>query len=90
MTKADLANMADFIAQAIHAKAADGTDETWATLSEDERNEFRIIAHAAMGAHDAWLTVQGYKILKPPAKKKPAIQRPGLVDSRGRAIAGKA
>ena len=75
----NIATMADFVAQAIH-KAAAGGDETWNDLDEDERNQFRLIAHAAMGAHDAWLTTQGYVIMKKKAKPKLIVpEKPKLV-----------
>lgn len=69
MSPHEIANMADFIAQQIHHAAA--PEEQWADVGEDERNEFRLIAHAAMGAHDAWLMSSGYKIVKLEKKKAP-------------------
>lgn len=64
-----VAGMADFVAQAIHRAAA--PDEDWNDLNEQERNDFRTIAHAAMAAHDVWLRVNGYLIAKVQKKKDP-------------------
>lgn len=71
----ELASMADHVAQAIHRQAV-GPDATekWIDLDEDERNQFRMIAHAAMGAHDGWLTVNGYVIHK--VEKRAALVAP--------------
>jgi hypothetical protein len=34
-------------------------------LPEDEQSDILIAAHAAVGAHDAWLTGAGFRILPP-------------------------
>lgn len=74
----EIAAMADFVAQAIF-KAADPEGD-WLDLTEEERNDFRLVAHAAMGAHDAWLTSQGYVIGKRKAKPKLIVpEKPKLV-----------
>lgn len=80
----DIANMADFIAQAIYAKASDDPAECWGDLAAEEQDEFRVIAHAAMAAHDAWLTVAGYEIKR--LEKKAAIKRPALIGLNGQQL----
>lgn len=68
----EIAAMADFVAQAIHRQAVGEDDpETWLDLNEEERGEFRLVAHAAMGAHDAWLATQGYVVAKVERAPKP-------------------
>ena len=88
MTPNDIANMADFIAQAIHKAAAE--DESWGDLTAEEQDDFRVIAHAAMGAHDAWLHSAGFVIAKIKKRERKAIERPGLVDANGKPLEGRA
>lgn len=82
----ELQAMADFVAQAIHRQAVGDDDEAeeWIDLTEEERNEFRLVAHAAMGAHDAWLATAGYVIARvertPKGRKKLIVpSKPGLI-----------
>lgn len=93
----EIANMADVVAMAVHRAAVGmpGADdgaavETWNDLDEEERNQFRIIAHAAMGAHDAWLTVNGYVIAKiektAKGREKLVVPNRKLLGPDGRAV----
>ena len=59
----EITAMAEFVAQAIHRQAA-GEEEVWEDLTEEEQGDFLLVAHAAMGAHDAWLATHGYAIAK--------------------------
>lgn len=60
-----LQSMADLVARAIHRSVlGDPEVEGWEELDEAERNDFRLAAHAAMGAHDAWLTMNGWVVVK--------------------------
>lgn len=71
MDQADIANMIDWVAQGI-AGAATGEPAAWLTFTEAERDDFRKIATASMAAHDAWLTMQGYRIVPPGMIAPPA------------------
>lgn len=80
MTKEDIAAMADLVARAIYATT--GAEEAWDDLTAEERGDFLVAANAAMGAHDAWLTMNGFKILRPKgdAKRKLiAPEKPKLI-----------
>lgn len=60
-----LQSMADTVAQAIYRSVMPpDASEGWIDLTETERNDFRLAAHAAMGAHDAWLTLNGWIVVK--------------------------
>lgn len=82
MTPKDIAAMADLVARAIYATT--GAEEAWDDLEDDERTDFLTAAHAAMGAHDAWLTMNGFQILRPKGDarrklitpEKPRLLRP--------------
>ena len=63
----EIAQLSLFVAKAIHKAAVD--DEDWTDLTEEEQADFLLVAHAAMGAHDAWLKVAGYHIIKPTKMK---------------------
>lgn len=85
LTRNDIANMADVVAKALFDACAE-EGEAWGELEEGVRNEFRKGAYAAMGAHDAYLTTAGYRIVKlqkaKPKNKlilpeRPALVRPG-------------
>lgn len=63
MTPTDIAAMAETVAKAIYATT--GAEEAWEDLTPEEQADFLLAANAAMGAHDAWLTMNGYRILRP-------------------------
>lgn len=65
----DITGMAAFIGQQIHKSVS--PDEEWGELTADERAQFTIIAHAAAGAHDAWRTLKGFRIIPPGAVVRP-------------------
>lgn len=60
----DIGAMAEFVARAVHQAAIGNDDEAWEGLTDEERADFLLIAHAAMGAHDAYLLTHGYVIAK--------------------------
>lgn len=60
----EIAAMAEFVARAIHRQAIGDDDETWEDLTDEERADFVLVAHAAMGAHDAYLLTHGYVIAR--------------------------
>lgn len=64
MQKLEVANMADFVAEAIFHSAA-GIEEDWAALEDAERAQFLSIAHAAIQAHHGFLMSLGFKIVPP-------------------------
>lgn len=64
MTRNELRNMADIVAAAVLNCASDDP-EAWTNATEDERNDAREVAYAAMGAHDAVLTLAGYRSVPP-------------------------
>ncbi len=74
MTKEDIAAMAQVVAQAIYSTT--GAEEQWADLTEEEQADFLLAAQAAMGAHDAWLTMNGFQILRPKGDAKRKIITP--------------
>lgn len=73
MNQNDIANMIDWVAQAVASEATSGA-MAWGEFSESERSDFRKIAVVAMAAHDAWLTMQKYKIV-PPGMLAPPVDR---------------
>ena len=82
LTREDINAMGKHVAQAIHA--ATGATETWDDMTDEERAEFVLIAFAAMGAHDAWLAVQGYSLVR--IEKGGPIKRLGLVGPDGKPL----
>lgn len=93
VTQDDIAKMAAFIAQELYAKSIEGLKDepAWSDAGEELQGQFLVLAHAAMGAHDAWLATHGFAVVKVNRKAKRAeVKRLGLVDSQGREISGKA
>lgn len=64
MDRNALRNMTDIVARSL-MNASSGDETAWDLANEEDRNLMRELAHAAMGAHDAALTVAGFKIIPP-------------------------
>ena len=81
MNKNDIANLADVVAKAMYdTTSPDG--EVWGDLTEAERDDFRMAAHAAMKAHIDWLTLNGWTMLKMEKRPKKGLldlQKPKLI-----------
>lgn len=77
MTTDQIAAMAAFIARQLYAESIKGLQDEPAYEDADVelQQQFLLLAHASMGAHDAWLATAGYKIVKVETKAK----RPGLI-----------
>lgn len=89
MTPTDIAAMAEFVARAIYETT--GAEEPWPDLADAEKADFLLCAHAAMGAHDAWLKVGGYAVVrlekgKPPGHAIMAPKPKRLLDASGRPV----
>lgn len=74
MTREEVGKMAEFVARQIHAQVDE--DAGWDDLTDDERNDFLQVAYAAMGAHDAWLNMNSYRIVKLKAATGPTLITP--------------
>lgn len=72
----DLSEMSVFVAQAVHRAAIGNDDEVWDDLTAEEQADFLLIAHAAMGAHDGWLSTHGFTIAKLNRAKRRALLTP--------------
>lgn len=83
LTPTDIRAMGEQVARAIHA-AADDDGEAWDDLAAEEQAQFLLIAFAAMGAHDAWLTLQGYSLVR--METEGPIKRLGLIGLDGRPL----
>jgi hypothetical protein len=86
MNQNDIRNMADHVAQAVHRASIGDDPELWSDLTDEEQDDFRLIALAAMAAHDAWLTVAGYAIVQIPKKKAVATPRRALLGPDGKPL----
>jgi hypothetical protein len=86
MNQNDIRNMADVVAKAIHTTVIGEGDETWADLTDDEQNQFRALAYAAMGAHDGWLTLNGFAIVQKPKKAAVVAPKRQLLGPDGRPV----
>lgn len=64
----DLPSMASFIARALYGSTLQPGDgePTYGELDEETQGHFLLAAHAAMGAHDAWLAMHGFAIVQKP------------------------
>ena len=93
VAKDEVAEMAAFIARALYEKSIVGLEDepAWNAAGDDLQAQFLVLAHVAMGAHDAWLVTHGFSVVKVNRKARRAeVKRLGLVDSSGREITGKA
>jgi hypothetical protein len=78
MKPEDVADLADTVAQAMYGTTSqDG--EVWDDLTENERDDFRLAAHAAIAAHIGWMEKRGWAMVKLRKKNALDIAKPKLI-----------
>jgi hypothetical protein len=73
-SKADVDAMADFVADAVWGAMKDEDDGDLGDQPEALQAQVRLVAISAMGAHDAWLTTTGYRLVKMNRQARRAVQ----------------